>query len=143
MPPQPLLPPTLKCQNSESDISPQLSVVNRSIFNGKFLSCATPLNRSHGDGASTRQQYSHRSNIHSLGLSIGLYEIRFSARHSIASVVTIVKRITSAVRWKKMFVLLATWAIAEVMLNCVGLDDLADYGEFVFDRHRAGPHQLI
>ena len=143
MPPQPVLPSTLKFQNSESDISPKWSVVDRSIFNGKFLLCATPLNRSCGDGASTRQQHSHRSNINSRGLSIGLYEIGLSARHFITSVVKIVMRLRSAVQWKKMFVLLATWAIAEVMLNCVGLDDLADYGEFVFDRDRAGPHQLI
>jgi short-subunit dehydrogenase len=26
------------------------------------------------------------------------------------------------------------WLAAEIILNCVGLDDLADYSEFVFER---------
>lgn len=27
------------------------------------------------------------------------------------------------------------WLAAEIVLNCVGLDDLADYSEFVFERN--------
>lgn len=27
------------------------------------------------------------------------------------------------------------WLVAEILLNLMGLDHLADYGEFVFDRH--------
>ena len=27
------------------------------------------------------------------------------------------------------------WLAAEIILNCVGLDDLADYSEFVFERN--------
>ena len=26
------------------------------------------------------------------------------------------------------------WLSAEIILNCVGLDDLADYSEFIFER---------
>jgi predicted small integral membrane protein len=28
-----------------------------------------------------------------------------------------------------------TWIVAEVVLNAVGLDNLADYSEFVFEHH--------
>ncbi|WP_293112457.1 hypothetical protein [Moorena sp. SIO4G3] len=27
-----------------------------------------------------------------------------------------------------------TWLVAEIILNLIGLDNLADYGEFVFDK---------
>ena len=27
------------------------------------------------------------------------------------------------------------WVAAEILLNCLGIDDLADYSEFVFERH--------
>lgn len=36
------------------------------------------------------------------------------------------------VRWRKLFVETSAWVTAEVMLNVVGLDNLADYSEFVF-----------
>jgi hypothetical protein len=36
------------------------------------------------------------------------------------------------VRWRKLILQIAFWAIAEIVLNLIGLDDLADYGEFVF-----------
>ena len=36
------------------------------------------------------------------------------------------------VKWRKLFVETSAWATAEVMLNLVGLDNLADYSEFVF-----------
>jgi hypothetical protein len=28
-----------------------------------------------------------------------------------------------------------TWIVAEIVLNAVGLDNLADYSEFVFEHH--------
>ncbi len=36
------------------------------------------------------------------------------------------------VKWRKLFVETSAWATTEVMLNLVGLDNLADYSEFVF-----------
>jgi hypothetical protein len=36
------------------------------------------------------------------------------------------------VKWRKLFVETSAWVTAEVMLNVVGLDNLADYSEFVF-----------
>jgi hypothetical protein len=37
------------------------------------------------------------------------------------------------VKWKKLLVDISIWVIAEIVLNLIGLDDLADYGEFVFE----------
>ncbi len=36
------------------------------------------------------------------------------------------------VRWQKLFVQTSAWVTTEVLLNVVGLDNLADYSEFVF-----------
>lgn len=36
--------------------------------------------------------------------------------------------------WKHLLVQATIWVIAEVVLNVAGLDNLADYGEFVFGR---------
>lgn len=38
---------------------------------------------------------------------------------------------------KQLFIKTATWLIAEVVLNLAGLDNLADYSEFVFDQNSA------
>jgi hypothetical protein len=38
---------------------------------------------------------------------------------------------------RNLFIKTATWLIAEVILNLVGLDNLADYSEFVFDQNLA------
>ena len=38
-------------------------------------------------------------------------------------------------QWKKGLVRAVVWVAAEVLLNCVGIDDLADYSEFIFERH--------
>ena len=35
------------------------------------------------------------------------------------------------------------WIVAEIILNFIGLDDLADYGEFVFERKVHIPETLI
>ncbi|MBE9046217.1 hypothetical protein IQ255_17695 [Pleurocapsales cyanobacterium LEGE 10410] len=37
--------------------------------------------------------------------------------------------------WKQSLSRILVWLAAEVILNCVGLDDLADYSEFVFERN--------
>ena len=37
--------------------------------------------------------------------------------------------------WKQSLSRIIVWAAAEIILNCVGLDDLADYSEFIFERH--------
>lgn len=40
------------------------------------------------------------------------------------------------VQWSKLLLKAAVWFCAEIALTCLGLDDLADYSEFVFqDRH--------
>jgi hypothetical protein len=38
------------------------------------------------------------------------------------------------VQWKNLLLKTMLWLIAEIVLNYVGLDNLADYGEFVFER---------
>jgi hypothetical protein len=35
------------------------------------------------------------------------------------------------IRWKRLLVKTSAWLTAEVCLNLVGLDNLADYGEFM------------
>ncbi len=35
---------------------------------------------------------------------------------------------------QKVFTKIAIWLAAEILLNFTGLDDLADYSEFIFDR---------
>lgn len=37
------------------------------------------------------------------------------------------------VRWKKLLARMAVWLAFEILFNFLGLDDLADYGEFVFE----------
>ncbi|MFP4411967.1 hypothetical protein [Coleofasciculus sp.] len=36
-------------------------------------------------------------------------------------------------QWKKAFFKVTTWVLSEIVLNLLGLDDLADYSEFIFD----------
>ncbi|MDJ0708096.1 MAG: hypothetical protein QNJ46_32890 [Leptolyngbyaceae cyanobacterium MO_188.B28] len=38
-------------------------------------------------------------------------------------------------QWKKGLIRTVVWVTAEILLNCVGGDDLADYSEFIFERH--------
>ena len=35
--------------------------------------------------------------------------------------------------WKQSLYRVIVWLVAEIILNCVGLDDLADYSEFIFE----------
>lgn len=38
-------------------------------------------------------------------------------------------------RWKKFLFKIIVWLAAEIMLNCMEIDDIADYREFVFERY--------
>ena len=40
------------------------------------------------------------------------------------------------VKWRKLIANILIWAIAEIALNFIGLDTLADYGEYILDRHQ-------
>ncbi|MEA5511454.1 hypothetical protein VB715_16905 [Crocosphaera sp. UHCC 0190] len=39
------------------------------------------------------------------------------------------------IKWKILISKLAVWIMIEIILNCLGLDNLADYGEFVQKRY--------
>ena len=41
---------------------------------------------------------------------------------------------STAINWRKLLTGIAIWLAAEISLSSLGLDDLADYGEFLFDR---------
>ncbi len=48
------------------------------------------------------------------------------------------------IRWKPLMLRLLFWIATEVTLNCLGIDDLADYGEYVVDEpHFSHPFALI
>lgn len=38
------------------------------------------------------------------------------------------------VQWKKLFVKTTIWLAAEIFLNVLGLDTLADYSEFIYEQ---------
>lgn len=42
------------------------------------------------------------------------------------------------VYWKKFIVRVSFWLAAEILLNVIGIDDLADYSEYHFE-HKARP----
>ncbi len=46
------------------------------------------------------------------------------------------EKIEMKVKWRKLIANILIWAIAEVALNFIGLDTLADYSEFIQDRHK-------
>ena len=35
-------------------------------------------------------------------------------------------------RWKRLVLEITVWLVAEIVLNLLGLDNLADYSEFIF-----------
>ncbi|MDJ0637054.1 MAG: hypothetical protein QNJ34_28015 [Xenococcaceae cyanobacterium MO_188.B29] len=37
--------------------------------------------------------------------------------------------------WKQSLYRVTVWLAAEIILNCLGIDNLADYSEFVFERN--------
>ena len=39
------------------------------------------------------------------------------------------------VRWKKLLIKTTLWLIAEIWFNFLGIDNLVDYSEFIFERH--------
>ena len=39
------------------------------------------------------------------------------------------------IKWKVLFGKTIIWLAAEIILCFVGMDDVADYSEFLFDRH--------
>ena len=39
------------------------------------------------------------------------------------------------VRWKKLLVKTILWLVAEIWFNFLGIDNLVDYSEFIFERH--------
>ena len=39
------------------------------------------------------------------------------------------------IRWKKLLINSVIWITAEIVLNCIGLDTLADYSEFVLEKN--------
>lgn len=43
------------------------------------------------------------------------------------------------IQWSKLLLKTAVWFCAEIALTYVGLDDLADYSEFVFQDRQALP----
>lgn len=46
------------------------------------------------------------------------------------------------VKWKKLLIKTAVWLVAEILLNLLGMDNLADYSEFVFERDLVNQQQL-
>ncbi len=38
------------------------------------------------------------------------------------------------VQWQKMVVKITVWVVAEIILNLIGLDNLANYTEFVYEQ---------
>ena len=39
------------------------------------------------------------------------------------------------VKWKKLIVKITVWLFIEVLFSFLGLDNLADYSEYVFEKH--------
>ena len=39
------------------------------------------------------------------------------------------------VQWKKMIIRASLWLATEIFLGSLGIDDLADYSEFIFERN--------
>ncbi|MEM9923403.1 MAG: hypothetical protein AAF915_06595 [Cyanobacteria bacterium P01_D01_bin.50] len=42
------------------------------------------------------------------------------------------------IRWQKLLVKMSFWLATEIILNLVGMDDLADYSEFVYENKNFG-----
>ena len=38
-------------------------------------------------------------------------------------------------QWRKVIIRLSIWLIAEIVLTCLGIDDLADYSEYLYQRN--------
>jgi hypothetical protein len=40
------------------------------------------------------------------------------------------------VRWQKLLLAITFWSATEIWFNLLGIDNLADYSEFIFERNR-------
>ena len=47
------------------------------------------------------------------------------------------------VRWKTLMTQTILWLMAEIILGLMGLDDLADYGEYRFSATRCVPSSQV
>ncbi len=47
---------------------------------------------------------------------------------------------TMKIRWKVLLVKITVWLIAEILLTCLGLDDFADYSEFLNEKRFAAKY---
>ncbi len=45
------------------------------------------------------------------------------------------QKVRTNIRWKKLLARTTLWLVAEISLNFIGIDDLADYSEFIFERN--------
>jgi hypothetical protein len=45
-------------------------------------------------------------------------------------------------KWKKLLFKVTVWLVAEIYLNLLGLDNLADYSEFLFERNVVVANQI-
>lgn len=41
---------------------------------------------------------------------------------------------TMMIQWRKLYIKAILWLGTEIFLTLIGLDDLADYGEFLYER---------
>lgn len=41
-----------------------------------------------------------------------------------------------SVKWRKLLLRGSIWLALEITLNCVGIDDIADYSEYIFERNQ-------
>ncbi|MBE9128295.1 MULTISPECIES: hypothetical protein [unclassified Coleofasciculus] len=46
------------------------------------------------------------------------------------------------VQWKKVIIKTTVWLAAEIILNLLGLDNLADYSEFLYE-HNTGVLNVV
>ena len=40
------------------------------------------------------------------------------------------------VKWRKLIIRGSLWLTLEIVLNCIGIDDMADYSEYIFERNQ-------
>jgi hypothetical protein len=45
------------------------------------------------------------------------------------------KRKIMNAQWRKVIIRLSIWLMAEILLSCLGIDDLADYSEYLYERN--------
>ncbi len=40
------------------------------------------------------------------------------------------------VKWRKLILKGSLWLTLEIVFNCIGIDDIADYSEYIFERNQ-------